>query len=195
MMRTRKVPALKLALCAIFGAAVTVLLAWTAGAHGYLLPWRDNYRGIVAPWPAPAPAGWPVAPDYTNETMFLGGDERNSVAGGFDMIRTRTGFPLRSFGYFLWRRTTGATQVYEERGKMPAWMPDLGFFEPPAAILWPGFLFDTAFYAALAFSMWSAPSFVRRRARKRRGACPACGYDLRTSAQTGPCPECGDAAP
>jgi hypothetical protein len=57
-----------------------------------------------------------------------------------------------------------------------------GWEELPAILpfrpLWPGFIFDTAFYGTLTFLLWSAPGLIRRRSRLRRRACPACGYDL-----------------
>jgi hypothetical protein len=61
----------------------------------------------------------------------------------------------------------------------------------PLLPLWPGFALDTAFYGALTFLLWSAPGVLRRRSRRRRGACPACGYDLKGGSAAGKCPECG----
>ncbi len=60
----------------------------------------------------------------------------------------------------------------------------------PMRPVWRGFLLNTAFYA-LAFILpagmwWSLRRFLRR----RRGLCPACGYDL-GHAQQDTCPECG----
>ena len=59
----------------------------------------------------------------------------------------------------------------------------------------PGFALDTAFYGGLAFVVWGAPGLVRRRVRRRRGRCAACGYDLSGAggAGRGLCPECGGA--
>jgi hypothetical protein len=69
--------------------------------------------------------------------------------------------------------------------------------ELPIAVYVPGFAVDSAFYGTFVFLLWSAPAFVRRvvrrrirRSRLRRGACPACGYDLR-GISGGTCPECG----
>jgi hypothetical protein len=58
----------------------------------------------------------------------------------------------------------------------------------PLRPLWPGFLVDTAFWGGAAFIVWSVPGFVRRRARRRRGRCVRCGYELKGLAV---CPECG----
>ena len=48
--------------------------------------------------------------------------------------------------------------------------------------------------AALAFATYPTLAFIRRplrrRRRKRRGLCLACGYDLRANT-SGVCPECG----
>jgi hypothetical protein len=59
--------------------------------------------------------------------------------------------------------------------------------------LFPGFALDTAFYAAIALALWSAPPAIRRRVRLARGHCPACGYDLKGAPSKGgaTCPECG----
>ena len=58
----------------------------------------------------------------------------------------------------------------------------------PTFPYWPGFALNTAFYATLAFLLWSTPGFVKRTRRRRRGQCLICGYDLGGIAT---CPECG----
>jgi hypothetical protein len=60
----------------------------------------------------------------------------------------------------------------------------------PMFPLWPGFALDTAFYGTLAFLLWSAPGFVRKKRRRRRGLCVGCGYELKGMEK---CPECGRA--
>jgi hypothetical protein len=50
---------------------------------------------------------------------------------------------------------------------------------------------DTAFWGGAAFMVWSAPGFVRRGVRRRRGRCVRCGYELKGLAM---CPECGGGA-
>ncbi len=65
----------------------------------------------------------------------------------------------------------------------------------PTFIVWRGFVFDTLFYAVPWWIVLITPGAVVRWRRKRRGACVACGYDLRglVDAEKGKtvCPECG----
>ena len=46
-------------------------------------------------------------------------------------------------------------------------------------VLWPGFVIDTLFYAAIWGGMWSGCVGGKRFIRSKRGRCPRCGYDLR----------------
>jgi hypothetical protein len=60
----------------------------------------------------------------------------------------------------------------------------------PLKPIWPGFVINTMFYAAVLWLLFAAPGFVRRRLRARRGQCPACGYQIAPG--TGHvCSECG----
>ncbi len=64
----------------------------------------------------------------------------------------------------------------------------------PYAPLWPGFAINTVFYAVILWLLFAAPFALRRRLRRKRGLCPACGYDLRGRGGNSPvCPECGKA--
>ncbi len=66
---------------------------------------------------------------------------------------------------------------------------------PPKALpcfpIWSGLAINLAFWSAAAVPLVLAPAAVRRLRRKRRGACAACGYDLRDLPAGALCPECG----
>ncbi len=52
----------------------------------------------------------------------------------------------------------------------------------------PGLLADLFLLTALWYALLTAPTILQRRARRARGQCPRCGYDLQ---QLPTCPECG----
>ncbi len=68
-----------------------------------------------------------------------------------------------------------------------------GHWPLPVGPLWPGFAVNTLFYAAILWLIIPGPFALRRFIRRRRGLCPACGYDLRHGEHKA-CPECGLAA-
>ena len=72
----------------------------------------------------------------------------------------------------------------------------------PLRPIFPGFIINTLFYAAIWFGVFFGVGFVKRAIRKKRGRCVKCGYDLRgqrhqateASRDQGHavgCPECG----
>ena len=60
----------------------------------------------------------------------------------------------------------------------------------PLMPIWRGWMMNTLFYAAAGLAIYSVLRLLRRLQRSHRGACPACGYDLRVGPSVG-CPECG----
>ncbi len=56
--------------------------------------------------------------------------------------------------------------------------------------VWPGFVINALFYAGILWLLIPGQFALRRLIRRRRGLCPACGYDLR-HAEHEACPECG----
>ena len=62
----------------------------------------------------------------------------------------------------------------------------------PLLPLWPGFVINTIFCAAIVWMLFAAGGRMRRRRRIKRGLCPKCAYDLRGS-DSKICPECGTA--
>jgi len=60
----------------------------------------------------------------------------------------------------------------------------------PLKPIFPGFLVNTLFYAAIWFGIFFGVAALRRFIRKKRGRCVKCSYDLRGQFDKG-CPECG----
>jgi hypothetical protein len=60
----------------------------------------------------------------------------------------------------------------------------------PFLPIWPGFVIDTLFYAAIWFGLFFGFASAKRGLRRARGRCPMCGYDLRSNFAAG-CSECG----
>ncbi len=108
--------------------------------------------------------------------------------------RTDDGSPVVLAKYLVatvgWPLNCGS---YEFSFSMPAASPGGGSSWPnalPLRPLWPGFAVNTLFYAAILWLIIPGPFALRRLIRRRRGLCPACGYDLR-HAEHQACPECG----
>lgn len=108
------------------------------------------------------------------------------------------GWPLPALGWFL------QTKGWPPQGSWGIPLPARAVPQPPIfgsnagdralplLPLWPGLLANTAIYALLwAVSVLMLPA-VRRRARRRRGRCVRCNYEV-LGLDT--CPECGTLVP
>jgi hypothetical protein len=192
--------AIRLAACAVLGAVVTVGVAW--GVALWLTP--PSLKPLLPEacfWPTRVPGTWATRPNV----RWVGSSavwhwEWAADAGVSRIDVFRCGFPMKA---------CEATRSWVfPPGGVPVALPPLGLPVPPwlsrnvevsaivrklgvpAIPMFPGFALDTAFYAALAFTLWSAPAVIGRRLRRVRGHCSACGYDLK-GAPNATCPECG----
>jgi hypothetical protein len=105
--------------------------------------------------------------------LFETPEFRWSIPGGPDVSVLLSGRRPKARGFF------GGIFRMEELGPAP------GAHRRWALILWPLTALSTVAGVGLSVLVrW------RGTARRRRGACPACGYDLRTLADR-VCPECG----
>ncbi len=86
-------------------------------------------------------------------------------------------------------RVHGGIETSLERIKLVGYMGPYARVLPLRPIR-PGFAVNTLFYAALLWLVIPGPFALRRLIRRRRGLCPACGYDLRHGEHEA-CPECG----
>jgi len=60
----------------------------------------------------------------------------------------------------------------------------------PLRPIFPGFIINAVFYAAIWFGIFFGVAALRRALRRKRGRCVKCSYDLRGQLDGG-CPECG----
>lgn len=121
---------------------------------------------------------------------------RPVLAPGMTMRATRNaGWPLPSLGSTIVRTDAGL------RGRWllpiaPRWAsgPHLFARSLPLRPVWPGFVANTALFAAGWWMLLGLPmvvyNVIRRRGLRRRGRCPRCGYDL-SGLNSDVCPECG----
>jgi len=102
--------------------------------------------------------GWPllslVWTTDSNDVAWNGGPGDNPVDWGIELPRDLNRQP-----------------IYVQRRALP--------LRP----IWPGFLIDTLFYAAIWFAIFFGFTGAKRFSRIRRGRCPRCGYDLRGQRQ------------
>ena len=101
------------------------------------------------------------------------------------------GWPRRALRTIIVRWITFDSSVLEVRvvgGIRQSDNPFSGAF--PLLPIWPGFIMNTLFYAAMLWLLITGPFVLRRLIRRKRGHCIKCGYDLRGDFDAG-CPECG----
>lgn len=124
-------------------------------------------------------AGWPL--------RSLGW---NSVSPGVDIEQWHDQTMSK---FHAWLNSRAGREVYPVPGSpstaLPGEEPGTPLF--PTRPLWPGFLLNTLFYAALLGLLLSLPA-LRRQIRRRRCLCPACAYPMGNSPV---CTECGRELP
>jgi hypothetical protein len=112
------------------------------------------------------------------------------ASGPANHIEQAFGWPLLA----LSQRFQGelASDQWNHTRSIPV-QPALEQFGPgaglPVRIIPLGFVVNSVLYAWMWFALLAFPALVRRTLRRRRGACPHCGYDLRATHDG--CPECG----
>ncbi len=112
------------------------------------------------------------------------------------LVEDARGWPLRSlYSSFQLRHTPGITTSGIEGIRVhSASRPGHGWLKPrvlPFHPIWPGFAFNTMFYAGVSWLLIYGPFGLRRFIRVKRGLCPACAYPR---AESDVCSECGKAS-
>ncbi len=135
--------------------------------------------------------------------------QRGAFSVASQVVVDRSGWPLRALQGELW---VIELERYLDNPIPPRWYVESRFAIANVRVfnswrgrmlkdnrllaylpVWPGFAVNTFFYAAILWLLIPGPFALRRLIRRRRGLCPACGYDLR-HAEHEACPECGFAA-
>lgn len=155
-----------------------VMIPMLTGIRLLPLPQRINdsqYRDLLPDWSAFAA---PAVLGRSDARFFV------EQAAGWPLLCLR----LTSSKFFGDGR---ASRYSKMRGRL-----ELPWFEPPwrntvpYQPIWPGFVINTIFYAAILWLLSLGPFTARRMIRRKRGRCIKCGYDLRATSG-GSCPECG----
>lgn len=123
----------------------------------------------------------------------FGVDWRTYRAGGMGFARyVQAGWPVRCLDGGWWLNDEGMREyndvVHLDLSEY-SWVTPYSTFIP-VGVKWLGLCIDTLLWAALLWTLFFGPGFLRRVARRRKGRCLTCGYDLRGIFEGG-CPECG----
>ncbi len=204
---------LVIAIFLLAGAVVNVAVAWGCALWVQPEPWVNPYSVIGVPGQEGAkPMPEPVSATHAKHPRpdYLDGATSGAAGFGLDFYvisewpleeqhrvaqtsAVFAGWPMKA----LWGYHTASGEVSEPPSDPKIlsesksgilitsgdrWIP----FLP----IWPGFLANTFFYAAILWLIIPGPFALRRLIRWRRGLCPSCGYDLRHGEHEA-CPECG----
>ncbi len=190
-----KHPLLIIAICLLLGAVVNVAVAWGCAVWSPVDITPGSSESELVKWPGPVPEGWPPLDWWQRESGF--GVDIDYLAavdmsiGAYAKAIYDRGWPYRSLRAEWKGVLTSTVNVGEWRGGLNLpWRRPGDELPLPLKPLWPGFAINTIFYAAILWLLIPGPCALRRLVRRRRGLCPACGYDL-GHAEHDTCPECG----
>lgn len=210
----------KLLLLLVLGAAANVAVAWAcAGWAPASTPGGATDRPSPGKsWPCRVPRDWPRGP--MAESAFEGfGVEatrywtyrRDTAKYDAGVLTWSYGWPMRSVAvHFIGRgaiqrvlRTIKASNACLQCGlhigkaaicpRCSTW--NVVRIGPRQRVLgwgpvWSGMVVNTLFYSGALWLLAASLAAARRRARRARGHCSSCGYDI-THADHDLCPECG----
>lgn len=155
---------------------------WPLDSAEPLAEWQARrVHDIWHPRFAEVPGWGPLAsPDPLNND----GDPQGNPWGG---VQAGFGWPMLSVYATMVPGPTIPGPLMVERGLPAPWRPGMAL---PVVPMLPGTVVNSVVFGAGVFSLVVGLRAARRSVRRARGACPACGYDLRHGFLAG-CPECG----
>jgi hypothetical protein len=189
----------RLAIFLLLGAIINVAVAWGCAAWSPLRYGHgDEQSPVDVEWARSVgfsfdESGLPTVIQRAASSGFaLCHVYPYSIGGRVGASRYSAGLPFHSFQAHAtrsdvdeeWRVACGAALQPD-----PHVRPELVL---PYRPLWPGFAINTIIYAAIVWVLFAVPGAVRRRVRRKRGQCAACGYSRR-GISADKCPECGAA--
>lgn len=142
-------------------------------------------NGPFFAWTLGSDAGWGLL--YSTELETL---EQVRQFGGFECA---AGFPALSFWNELIverdesTRTPGGIRLPDPNNMFN---PRYEARAIPYRPIWAGLIFNTVFYAVLAYAIHHLYRIIREHRRYTKGNCPRCAYALNADFAPG-CPECG----
>ena len=205
---------IRISLCLFLGVVTTVGVAWgLALSHSTSIPLQARI-GVLRPLDEPVWIGDHVRDFGTDYIEFSAtsvgfGDEKPGdaarylprwssggtpptladVSNGVLVAEIAGGWPMRS--NFCTVRIEGVTGVVSLAGGL-AWQSSPADRPLPLRPIFPGFIINTLFYAAIWFGVFFGVGALRRFVRRKRGRCVKCSYDLRGApGDDKGCPECG----
>lgn len=186
----------------IAGAIVNVAVAWGIATVGPQAPGVTSDKPVPnGQWPRDVPFDWPPPKGYGVESNFgvqvmityssINSNTPESVGYGQSLFRY--GWPCLAMDLAV--QTTidraGVRTSYDVAlATVPTALRLPNRVHPyiPLRPIWPGFLLNTLFYAAILWALFITPGKVRRVLRRKRRLCPACAYPIGVSSV---CSECG----
>ncbi|MCZ6493643.1 MAG: hypothetical protein O7C65_03235 [Planctomycetota bacterium] len=166
----------------------------------------------LAVWNDRGGSNWPDRPEVVTETKYLGVtfrglhavvyddgyDDREETDVEADFLeewRHRNSFVVDIIEAGWPMRCVASETWWEMHGVPKPFTPTRGFlivfgYQLPSRVFWLGMLFNQLFFVAVLAAVACSWVVVRPWARRTRGCCLACGYDLRGDFFHG-CPECG----